>query len=141
LGEEAGGEREAYPLPIFGVRDGKLTSHYSLTYIEAAELMPGVPKLTAAQREGIDMLMALAEELSFEMTLEPGDMQFLNNHVVYHGRTPFEDDAAAGRDRLLFRLWLSASNSRALPAEHEVLWRSVEAGARRGGIAQGPATG
>jgi hypothetical protein len=141
LGEEAGGEREAYPLPIFGVRDGKLTSHYSLTYIEAAELMPGVPKLTPAQREGIRMLMALAEELSFEMSLEPGDMQFLNNHVVYHGRTPFEDDAAAGRDRLLLRLWLSAAGNRALPAGHEVLWRSIAAGARRGGIAQAPAAG
>jgi Taurine catabolism dioxygenase TauD, TfdA family len=140
LGEEAGGEREAYPLPIFGVRDGKLTSHYSLTYIEAAELMPGVPKLSPAQREGIGMLMALAEELSFEMTLEPGDMQFLNNHVVYHGRTPFEDDAAMGRDRLLFRLWLSAANSRALPDGHGVLWRSIAAGVRRGGIAQGPMT-
>jgi TfdA family taurine catabolism dioxygenase TauD len=136
LGEEAGGETLAYPLPIFGVRDGRLTSHYSLTYIEAAQLMPDVPKLAPVQREAIEMLVALAEELSFEMTLEPGDMQFLNNHVIYHGRTPFEDDPASGRDRLLFRLWLSMPNSRALPVEHEVLWRSTAAGARRGGIAQ-----
>src|SRR5258707_1150078 len=28
----------AYPLPIFGVRDGKFTSHYSLTFIEAGQL-------------------------------------------------------------------------------------------------------
>jgi Taurine catabolism dioxygenase TauD, TfdA family len=139
LGEEAGGEHQAYPLPIFGVAGGKSTSHYSLTYIEAAQLMPGVPKLTQAQREAIDMLMALAEELSFEMVLEPGDMQFLNNHVIYHGRTPFEDDPESGRDRLLFRLWLSMPNSRALPAGHEVLWGTVAAGARRGGIAQAPA--
>ena len=40
------------------------------------------------------MLMALAEELCFEMTLEPGDMQLINNHVIYHGRTAFEDDRA-----------------------------------------------
>jgi hypothetical protein len=136
LGEEAGGDRVAYPLPVFGVRDGRFTSHYSLTYIEAAQLAPDVPKLTALQREAIGMLMDLAQELSFQMTLEPGDMQFLNNHVIYHGRTPFEDDRDAGRDRLLLRLWLSMPNSRALPAGQEVLWRRVEAGMLRGGIAQ-----
>jgi hypothetical protein len=136
LGEESDKPETVYPLPIFGVRDGRFTSHYSLTYIEAAELVPGVPKLTAPQREAIDMLMALAEELSFEMTLEPGDIQFLNSHTTYHGRTPFEDDKATGHDRLLLRLWLSMPNSRALPAGHEVLWDSIDAGARRGGIAQ-----
>ena len=142
FGEEAGGETLAYPLPVFGVRDGAFTSHYSLTYIEAAQRQPGVPRLSETQRAAIDLLMALAEELSFEMSLEPGDMQFLNNHVIYHGRTPFEDDAAAGRDRLLLRLWLAMANSRALPADHAVLWRNVEAGALRGGIGQeepGPA--
>ncbi len=136
LGEESDKPETVYPLPIFGERDGHFTSHYSLTYIEAAELVPGVPKLTAVQREAIDMLMALAEELCFEMTLEPGDVQFLNSHVTYHGRTPFEDDKATGHDRLLLRLWLSMPNSRALPAGHEVLWGTIEPGARRGGIAQ-----
>ncbi|WP_231712188.1 TauD/TfdA family dioxygenase [Vineibacter terrae] len=136
LGEESDKAETVYPLPIFGVRDGRFTSHYSLTYIEAAELVPGVPKLTAAQREAIDMLMALSEELCFEMTLAPGDIQFLNSHVTYHGRTPFEDDKAAGQDRLLLRLWLSMPNNRALPAGHEVLWGSIDAGVRRGGIAQ-----
>jgi hypothetical protein len=140
LGEEAGGDKVAYPLPVFGVRDGRFTSHYSLTYIEAAQLAPDVPKLTSRQREAIEMLMALAQELSFEMTLEAGDMQLLNNHVVYHGRTPFEDDRSSGRDRLLLRLWLSMPNSRALPAGQEVLWRRIEAGALRGGIAQADPT-
>jgi hypothetical protein len=136
LGEESDKAETVYPLPIFGVRDGRLTSHYSLTYIEAAELVPGVPRLTAAQREAIDMLMALAQELCFEMTLEPGDIQFLNSHVTYHGRTPFEDDKASGHDRMLLRLWLTMPNNRALPTGHEVLWGNIEAGVRRGGIAQ-----
>jgi hypothetical protein len=63
-------------------------------------------------------------------------MQFLNNHVIYHARTAFEDDAASGRDRLLMRLWLTVPNNRALPRGHEVLWRSIAAGRPRGGIAQ-----
>lgn len=50
-----------------------------------------------------------------------------------------EDDRAAGRDRLPMRLWLAMPNSRALPEGHEVLWRSIEAGAVRGGIGQAAA--
>ena len=126
----------AYPLPIFGVRDGKFTSHYSLTFIEAAQLAPDIPKLTAAQKDAIDMLMATAQELCFEMTLEPGDLQLINSHVTYHGRTPFEDDATSGHDRLLLRLWLSMPNNRPLPEGHEVLWRHIEPGQVRGGIQQ-----
>ncbi len=135
-GEETDQAAEVYPLPIFGLAGDKFTSHYSLTYIEAAELSPGVPKLTAQQREAIDTLMALAQELCFEMTLEPGDIQFLNSHVTYHGRTAFTDDATSGHDRLLFRLWLSMPNNRALPAGHDVLWGSIAPHTRRGGIGQ-----
>jgi hypothetical protein len=98
-----------------------------------------VPRLTALQREAIDLLMTLADELAFEMRFEPGDIQLVNNHVIYHARTAFEDDAATGQVRLLYRLWLSMPNSRALPAGHEVLWGSIERGALRGGIGQAPA--
>ena len=66
-------------------------------------------------------------------------MQLLNNHVVYHGRTAYEDDAASHQERLLFRLWLSTPNSRRLPDGFETLWGSVNPGALRGGVVQ-PAT-
>jgi Taurine catabolism dioxygenase TauD, TfdA family len=135
-GEELGGNRRWYALPVFGVRDGRFTSQYSRTFVEAAQRIDGIPKLTTAQDEALDMLAAVAEELCFEMELRPGDIQLLNNHVTYHARTTFEDDAAAGQDRLLFRLWLSMPNSRALPPGFEVLWGSIEPGALRGGIAQ-----
>jgi len=135
LGEEKGGEALHYLLPIFGLRDGRFTSHYSRTFIEAAEKMPGVPQLSAAQWEALELLHAVAEELCYRMRLEPGDMQFLNNHVIYHAREAFADDAASGQVRRLYRLWLAAPNSRALPEDHAVLWRDVRAGALRGGIA------
>jgi hypothetical protein len=138
FGEEADRHDVVYPLPVFGARDGKFTSHYSLTFIEIAQMVPGVPRLTDAQREAIELLMALADELSFAMRFEPGDMQLVNNHVIYHARTAFEDDAGAGQVRLLYRLWLSMPNSRGLPPGHEVLWGAVEPGALRGGIGQVP---
>jgi Taurine catabolism dioxygenase TauD, TfdA family len=139
FGEEAGGEHVVYDLPVFGVRDGKLTSHFSLTYIEAAQMLPSARRLTDAEREAIQLLMDVAEEVCFEMRFAPGDMQLLNNHIVYHGRTAFKDDVSTGQDRLLMRLWLSMPNSRALPEDHAILWGDIGGGRPRGGIAQ-PAT-
>jgi Taurine catabolism dioxygenase TauD, TfdA family len=139
FGEEAGGEHVVYDLPVFGVRDGKLTSHFSLTYIENAQMLPEVRKLTDAEHDAIQLLMDVAEEVCFEMRFAPGDMQLLNNHVIYHGRTAFRDDVSTGQDRLLMRLWLSVPNSRALPVDHAVLWGDVGGGRPHGGIAQ-PAT-
>ena len=139
IGDEVGAERPYYPLSVFAVRDGHFTSHFSNTYIEQAQRFPEVPRLTGAQKEALAMLDALAEELCFEMPLEPGDLQLLNNHVIYHGRTAFTDDAGSSQDRLLYRLWLSMPNSRPLPESHRVLWGSVEAGAIRGGFGVSPA--
>ncbi|VVE29970.1 ABC transporter ATPase [Pandoraea terrae] len=136
FGEEAGGEHIVYDLPIFGVRDGKLTSHFSLTYIENGQMLPGVRRLAEAEHEAIRMLMDVAEEECFEMRFAPGDIQLLNNHIVYHGRTAFKDDVQTGQDRMLMRLWLSMPNSRVLPEDHAVLWGDVGSGKPHGGIAQ-----
>ena len=51
-GEEAGGERRTYALPVWGIRDGRFTSQYSRTFVEAAQRLPGVPPLTAAAGRG-----------------------------------------------------------------------------------------
>ena len=125
-----------------GVREGKFTSHYSRTYVEAAQRRPEseVPRVSDRQWQALDLLAEIAEEQCLEMSFAPGDIQFVNNHVVYHARSAFEDGSAeaAGKDggRLLLRLWLAMPNSRALPAGHEVLWRAIEGGALRGGIGQ-----
>jgi hypothetical protein len=140
LGEERGGENLVYGLPVFGLRDGKFTSHYSRTYIEAAQLRPGTPPLSEDQWQALDLLAELAAELSLEMRLEPGDMQWLNNHVIYHARGAFEDRPGKSSGRLLYRIWLSVPNNRPLPMDHAVLWRQVEAGGLRGGIGQDPPT-
>jgi hypothetical protein len=136
FGEEDEGDTLAYPLPVWGARDGRFTSHYSRTFVEAGQRQPDAPRVSAAQWEALDMLSDLADELSFEMSFAPGDIQFVNNHVIYHARSEFEDDAGAGRDRLLLRLWMAMPNSRALPQGHEVLWGNIDGGAPRGGIGQ-----
>jgi Taurine catabolism dioxygenase TauD, TfdA family len=134
FGEEEADASVYYMLPVFAICDDKFTSHYSRTYIEAAQTNPEVPRLRASQNEALDLLNEIATELSYEMTLQPGDIQLLNNHVVYHARDPFVDDLASGNKRLLLRLWLAMPNSRPLPDDYEVLFGHTEPGALRGGI-------
>ena len=135
-GEEKDGSQNIYGIPVFGVRDGKFTSHYSRTYVEAAQELDSVPEMSDAQWEALDLLAEVAEEVCMEMMFEPGDIQLINNHVIYHARTAYEDAPQGGR--CLKRIWLSMPNSRALPEDQSILWRNVDAGALRGGIVQAP---
>ncbi len=70
----------------------------------------------------------------------PGDIQLLNNHVIFHGRTAYEDDANSHQERLLFRLWFAMPNSRRLPHGFDKPG-SAEPGALRGGVTQPAVTG
>ena len=60
------------------------------------------------QKEALGALVRMADEPDNHVTMEllPGDMQFINNFHVLHGRTAYEDDRAGGRIRHLKRLWL-----------------------------------
>ena len=141
LGEEVGDNADYYPLPVFALRDGHFTTHYSQTYVEAAQLNPEVPRMSAEQWEALDLLAEIADEVAFEWRLSPGEVMFMNNHVVYHARAPYEDGEAPDRARLLYRLWLAVPNSRPLPDGHAVLFGDVRPGALRGGIAETGAHG
>lgn len=128
--------QKAFALPVFGMLDGRITSQYSRTYVEQAQEYSGVPPLRKDQNEALDLLAEVAEEVCLYSEFEPGDIQLLNNHVVYHGRTAYEDDVVAGQSRLLLRLWLSVPNSRKLPDGFDVLWGTTAPGALRGGVVQ-----
>ena len=101
------------------------TSDLSRVYINQAQAFPEIPRLTEDQIEALDMINELSEELCYEHMIEPGDIQILNNHVTYHARTQYVDDAASGRDRFLLRLWLMTPESRRLPKDQASLWSSA----------------
>ena len=134
FGEEVNDASVFYMLPVFTSKDGTFATHYSRTYVEAAQTNPAVPRLRPEQDEALDLLAEIAQELCYEMTLKPGDIQLLNNHVLYHARDPYEDDAASGQSRLFYRLWLAMPNSRELPESFEVLFGNTDPGTIRGGI-------
>jgi alpha-ketoglutarate-dependent taurine dioxygenase len=47
-----------------------------------------------------------------DLWLEQGQIQILNNRVIVHGRTPYEDHEDPARHRHLVRLWLRAGDRR-----------------------------
>jgi hypothetical protein len=134
-GDQQPGESRAYPKPIFGFRDGYFTGLFSPAYIRTAQEFPEVPRLTPAQDEALELFGALTDELALDMAFEPGDIQLLNNHLIYHARTHYQDHPEPDRKRLLLRLWLAVPGSRPLPRGYELLFGSIEAGAVRGGVA------
>jgi hypothetical protein len=138
LDEEGTRADRVFPMPVFArAADGSFTSQYSRTYISQAQEVPEVPRLTAGQIEAMDLIHAIGEEVCLRAPFDVGDMQFLNQHVTYHGRTQFTDDTAGGRSRVLLRIWLEAPFTRMLPEGNAVQWGNTQPGTLRGGALVG----
>ena len=127
-GEEEPGTKPTYEMPIFSRLGDRLFVRYIRPYIESAKRHPGVPLLTAAQREAFDLLDSMCRDPDFNvhMDLQPGDMQFINNYHVLHARTAFEDYPEPGRKRFLKRLWLETRKLTERPP-HLQLGKSAKA--------------
>jgi TfdA family taurine catabolism dioxygenase TauD len=131
------GDIPTFDLPVLGLRDGKITSQYTRTAVEQAQEMDGIALLSDDQNTALDLHAEIAETTCLRAPFMVGDIQFVNNHAVYHSRTAFDDSSADIRGgRLMLRLWFSMPNSRALPEGFESYWGSIEPGALRGGVPQ-----
>ena len=135
----------ALPIWAFEEATGKFTTQISPSYIENAQFVNGVRKLTAGEIEAIDLIEEIGLEIGHDFLQEPGQLTFLNNHLVYHGRTAWKfaeaDEVGLERDnidngRLLLRAWVSPYNSRPLPdtPTFNEMWGDVRAGMPRGGL-------
>jgi hypothetical protein len=136
-GEEAPEEPPYYQTPIFGVKDGRFACRHVRNHIKGALIsFPDVAQLSAKQTEALDLFDAtLARaDLCFHTFLQRGDMQFLNNYVVLHSRTEYEDFPEPERRRHLLRLWLSLPEGQPLPDAFQVAVKDVEPRAVRGGF-------
>jgi len=111
--EQLPGEPPVYYRPVFSYYDGHLSCGCNYTYIRDGQKKIGEP-LTAVETEALDLFYAIAEEVGLTMDLEPGDMQFLNNYVILHDRTGYEDYDEPDRKRHMLRLWLNVPNRRPL---------------------------
>jgi alpha-ketoglutarate-dependent taurine dioxygenase len=111
-GEEARGEPPVTRarIPVFQVHEGLVHCCYNRNppeWLEAAGL-----RYEPAEVEALDYLDSVLArpELQLQMELRPGDMQFVNNYNILHGRTGYRD--TPGRKRHLLRLWFQGSRCR-----------------------------
>ncbi len=107
-GEQAPGRPGWYLLPVFMRTGGRLFVRLIRPYILASQRHADAPRLTEKAIEALTWMQDQAEGGAYSVTMDfqPGDMQFINNYHVLHGRTPYKDDKAAGKVRHLKRLWL-----------------------------------
>jgi hypothetical protein len=134
-GEVRQGQKPYFEIPVFSWHAGKLTAIYHRPYIESAQRFEEAPRLTDLQREALDLFDTLAEDsaLNMSMDFQPGDMQFVHNHVLLHDRNGFEDWPDPAQRRHLLRLWLALPGARPLPEVFAQRYGRVTIG-DRGGI-------
>jgi hypothetical protein len=97
--------------PVFSVIDGRLTCRYMRYWIETAYQKTGKepPEGLTDALDLIDRYMADPDNhLTFK--LKRGDVLFLNNRVLCHGRTDFEDDPEGHKVRVLVRAWVNLTD-------------------------------
>jgi hypothetical protein len=110
-GEQAPGRQPFYELPVFTEWKDRLFVRCIPPYIWMSQRHPDAPRLTAVQTEALQRVVELADDARHHvlMDFQPGDMQFINNFHVLHGRTAYEDDRGEHRVRHLKRLWLETT--------------------------------
>lgn len=116
-GDEAPGQAPYYAMPVFMPTGGRVTVAYVRRFIESCQRHDGIPILSNAQVEAMNLIDQIAYDpkVKLDMDFQPGDIQFVNNIVTLHTRTEYEDWPAEEEKRHLFRLWLTVPDGWPLP--------------------------
>jgi len=104
--EHAPGAPKVTKAPVFRYDHGRLSARLNLSLIRKGYEVAGVDM----DEETVDALAALETvadhpDLWFELPIERGQLQFLNNRDVAHYRSQFTDHEDAARRRHLVRTW------------------------------------
>jgi alpha-ketoglutarate-dependent taurine dioxygenase len=92
--------------PVFERPAGGLRGRYNHSLIENAEQLDGI----RFDQDGHDALVAMSAIMNaptnwVEFTIGKGQLQYLNNRLFAHSRTPFRDADEPEAKRHLIRLW------------------------------------
>ena len=100
-----------YRVPFFSHTNGVVSCRYNRAWITNA-IRRRDAEMSAADREMLDFIDDVAQEICFEFPFRSGDVQFCNNYTVLHGRAAHAvvDDEA--RKRMLLRIWLDLPDIR-----------------------------
>jgi hypothetical protein len=95
------------PISVFSRAADRVSCYVSGSYpfraVEAGDTV-----MTPLQREALDKFHVLSSSPDFylDMSIGAGDIQFLNNRLLIHGRTDYRDHPLVAQRRHMMRLWL-----------------------------------
>ncbi|KAK4167462.1 hypothetical protein QBC43DRAFT_142238 [Cladorrhinum sp. PSN259] len=95
--------------PLLYYEDGHVILNFArepLLGLNGVPRTAGLPTLTQAQKEALEMVEQVAKENQIVLHAEPGDLLFINNHAVLHSREAFSDPIENPNPRYLVRMWL-----------------------------------
>ncbi|KOU23259.1 hypothetical protein ADK52_18720 [Streptomyces sp. WM6372] len=100
--------------PVLEFKDGRERMYYLRDYIEIGHRHPHVPQLTPEQIKALDLLDSLLErrDLQTHGRLAPGEMIFIDNRSIVHGRTAFDEARPVDGGRLMLRTWIGLRERR-----------------------------
>ncbi|MEE2688420.1 MAG: TauD/TfdA family dioxygenase [Pseudomonadota bacterium] len=113
-------------IPVFSVTDGVPSVIFIRGYINlAAE--EGHVELSEDELEALDLMEEISNrpDVRLDFMMEPGELIFVNNCLIMHSRTSFEDSNDPSLRRHLLRLWLREDDR---PAAGGVLMHKGKAG-------------
>jgi alpha-ketoglutarate-dependent taurine dioxygenase len=100
--------------PMFEDKDGRLVARLSHFQVKNGQKLAGV-ELDPQGAAALQAFEAILNEpgMSARFQFQPGQMQIIDNRALGHKRTAFRDWPEPERKRLLVRLWLRDTGSRA----------------------------
>lgn len=134
--EEAADEPPYYQTPVVAFEQGWFSCRYTRNHIRYAHRHEGASAPSELQEQAMEWIdqASRSDKFTFDMQLAPGDFQLLNNHVVLHSRTAYEDFDEPERKRSLLRSWIATPNSQPLSPLMRDAFHDHRPGAVRGGI-------
>jgi alpha-ketoglutarate-dependent taurine dioxygenase len=99
--------------PVLTFTEAGPVAAYLREYIEIGHRHAGIAPLSAEQVAAMDALDALLDDPAMQtrLRLEAGELAFINNRTLLHGRTEFQDDPEPQRARLMLRTWIRRPSS------------------------------
>lgn len=130
--EHLPGERPYLAAPLTARYGAVPSMRYDRRRLEAARGLVGVPEPEPADTELYDLVdtLAASPRLRLDLRLEAGDLLLVDNHVLLHARSEFEDCDDTAHKRHLLRLWLARHPDTVPPGAATLAPRAMEV--RRG---------
>jgi len=133
-----------YNRALLYYHDEKTLINFSRRVLTGHPISPrtkGIPGLTEAQAEALDAVHFTAKKHKLNFATEKGDMRFINNFAVLHGREAYSDhdmdpdvdETERRSQRHLLRLWLhNEKMAWKLPSALKLVWaRTFDENRRR----------